>query len=192
VQWCAALTARPGPHKNILIIGDSLQRLFTTSLAAAFDATQFTPSPSSALARLTNGTPSTYWDAWTACEGLVSIVWLRNDWLEVDGTRSPKNVTCGPLARKAQINVCMSWADRELLAGFGIVVLNTGPHAQPPGWLERNLRASAAFVRAATPPGAIAVFRTSVPGHSHCEATARSTPFASVADAERAVTDDPW
>ena len=81
---------------------------------------------------------------------------------------------------------CLPWSSLPMLRQFRVVVLNAGAHRVPSPAYRQQMRRMSNVMRAymARSDGGIAVFRTTVPGFSGCNATRSYPPHASVQEAE--------
>ena len=89
---------------------------------------------------------------------------------------------------------CLPWSSLQMLRHFRVVVFNAGAHRVPEPAYRQQMRRLGNVVRAymAKGSGGVAVFRTTVPGFSGCNATRLVHPHASVAEAEAYLAAHPF
>ncbi|CAB1111938.1 unnamed protein product [Ectocarpus sp. CCAP 1310/34] len=156
-KLCRVLEGR----KGLLLVGDSLTRLSTTTLAS--------------ILRAKSLTADLYKDDWEACGGKVKLRFMRNDVLDTRTKPRYRSVRCEESVGGALVNNtrCRIFATDATLREFDTLVVNSGAHPRPAAEFGREMEASAkaltsSMKRLHGEDKAILVVRNTVPGHWGC------------------------
>ncbi|CAM9357325.1 unnamed protein product [Scytosiphon promiscuus] len=151
-RFCRMMEGR----KGVLLVGDSLTREFSITLA-------------SILRAKLNSTGSRGPDEWMACDGELPVKFIRNDFLDL---RS--DFVEGNLCREGAFDRCFVFADDSILEASDVVVVNSGAHLTPGGMhsYEEKMKAVSARLTSSMErlhgDNATLVVRNTSPGHSDC------------------------
>lgn len=204
-RLCDQLVGRGG---GLLLVGDSVSHQHFDGLATLLRGQANASLRSSlwptrtASAQLSAALSSLQLQS--VCNGKAILAFQRNDWLETSPSygvrRSDTSITnaqgmklwrCETGTERTEHNIvnstaaCAPWAIRELLAPFRVIVTNSGAHHVPDEDYRTLMRLAATKLSAhATSTGAIALFRTTVPGFSNCSKYAAARPHATLQAAE--------
>lgn len=154
------LKSRSGAPRGILFVGDSLTEQHFHTLAGL--------------------TSSRF------CDG-DDMHFKRNDFLTTPEQRMGSNGTSGECAPFGNAR-CSDWASHSVLHKYQVLVLSQGTHfIDDEDQFVRQMERVVAVVHANARPGALVVYRDSVPGMSDCDARRFDAPLASIEQAEALV-----
>eukprot|EP00752_Nemacystus_decipiens_P006289 g5669.t1 len=157
-KFCRVMKGR----KGVLLVGDSLTRLMTTTLATVL--------------RADGVSTDTFKDNWQACGGDLKVRFMRNDYLDTRTAPRYKSLLCeqgvggGPQAENTR---CRIFATDETLGEFDTLVVNSGAHPRGAPEYGRQMDAAAealteAMHRLHGRDRAVLVVRNTAPGHWGC------------------------
>ena len=150
-------------RKGLLLVGDSLTRLMTTTLALTLRASNV---------HVIEGE-----DLWEACDGDTMIKYVRNDYLDTGNTTG----NCVHLdGTKAGNTHCYVFANDDTLSSFDTLVVNSGAHPRDYEEYEIAMEESGRILsekmRRLHGKKAIYVARNTPPGHWGCESRTFDSP----------------
>ena len=158
------LKSRSGATRGLLFVGDSLTEQHFHTLAGLTSGARF-------------------------CDG-DDMHFKRNDFLTTAEQRMGANGTsgeCAPFGDQTS-NRCSDWASHSVLHKSAVIVLSQGAHfIDDEAQFVRQMERVVAAVQANARPGALVVYRDSVPGVSDCDVRRFDAPLASVEQAEALV-----
>eukprot|EP00903_Cladosiphon_okamuranus_P013819 g12861.t1 len=158
LKFCQVMEGR----KGLLLVGDSLTRLMTTTLAMVL--------------RAEGVYNDSFKDNWEACGGKLTVRFMRNDFLDARTEPRYKSFKCETgLGGGAPVENtrCRIFAFDEILGEFDTLVVNTGAHPREAPEFARQTEAAAEMLtekmhRLHGKDKAVLVVRNTSPGHWDC------------------------
>ena len=151
-KFCRVMNGR----KGLLLVGDSLTRLMTTTIASMIGATLTLVEKEG--------------DLWEACDGKTMMRFIRNDYLDTGNTTG----FCVHMDGKRANAFCNIFADDETLESFDTLVVNSGAHAmydydEYEMSMEMSGRILSEKMRRLHGNRAVYIARNTPPGHWECD-----------------------
>ncbi|CAN0009966.1 unnamed protein product [Phaeothamnion confervicola] len=166
LDFCDAVRSRD--ITGFLVVGDSLNRLFMTTLAMALRSERL-PDQSDKI--------SAGGEAYLACGGALRLKFVRNDILRVQNMSDDNSC-----ATEGKINICQSFMPYlDAGQGYNAVVVNSGAHYIDDDAYVVSMTVAAdaisARMREAHADSSLMLFRNTVPGSPDCDNFEGSPPL---------------